>query len=51
MKEVVKEIFINALRNSKNDLIDKEDIKRLGEEFGLTFTKRAAKSKIVDKII
>lgn len=51
MKEAVKEIFINALRNSKNDLIDKEDIKRLAEEFGLTFTKRAAKSKIVDKII
>lgn len=51
MKEVVKEIFINSLKNSKNNLIDKEDIKRLGEEFGLTFTKRAAKSKIVDKII
>lgn len=51
MKEAVKEIFINALRNSKNDLIDKEDIKRLAEEFGLTFTKRVAKSKIVDKII
>ena len=51
MKEELREIFINALRNSKNDLIDKEDIKRLGEEVGLTFTKRAAKSKIVDKII
>lgn len=51
MKEAVKEIFINSLKNSKNDLIEKEDIKRLGEEFGLTFTKRAAKSKIVDKII
>lgn len=51
MKNEVKELFISSLKNSKNDLIDKEDIKRLGEEFGLTFTKRAAKSKIIDKII
>lgn len=51
MNGELKEIFINSLKNSKSDLIDKEDIKRLGEEFGLTFTKRAAKSKIVDKII
>ena len=34
MKNEIKEFFISSLKNSKNDLIDKEDIKRLGEEFG-----------------
>lgn len=51
MKKRIRDVFISYLKNSKNDLIDKEDIKRLGEEFGLTFAKREAKGKIVDKII
>lgn len=51
MKEKIKRLFIDTLKNSKNDLIDKEDILRLGEEYGLTFAKRVSKSKVVDTII
>lgn len=51
MNNKIEDIFIEKLKKSENNVIDKEDIIRLGEEYGLVLNKRTAKSKIVDKIV
>lgn len=49
INEKIKNCFIKALQEPK--AFDKEDIKRVGEEIGLEFEKKASKEKVVSKIV
>ena len=46
-----KKAFINALKNSSNKEITKEDLQRVGEEKGIEFPKRISRDKIIDLIV
>ena len=46
----IREVFIKELSECKNDVVDKTDIIRLGEEFGMVINKREAKAKVVKAI-
>ena len=49
MKDNLKEIFLNELKNNKDT--PKQEIIKLAEEYGIDFKPREAKSKIIDKLV
>lgn len=46
-----KKAFINALKNSSNKEITKDDLQRVGEEKGIEFPKKISRDKIIDLIV
>ena len=51
MNDEIKKVFINALSMTKNVEIDKKDIIRVGEEYGLVIPHRTSKADVVAKIV
>lgn len=51
MQNNIREVFIKELSECKNDVVDKDDIIRLAEEFGMVIGKRESKTKIVKAIV
>lgn len=49
MNEKIESFFIKALQESK--VVDKDDIKRVGEETGLEFAKKISKEKVILQIV
>ncbi|MHC9344884.1 hypothetical protein ACY0IY_17375, partial [Clostridium perfringens] len=49
MKDNLKEIFLNELKNNKDT--SKQEIIKLAEECGIDFKPREAKPKIIDKLV
>ena len=47
----IQEVFIEKLKKTTNDKIDKLDIISLGEFYGVKIDKRSSKVKVIDKIV
>lgn len=51
INDYIRDLFIENLKSLKKSSVDKEDIIRIAEEYGISFKPREAKAKIVDKIV
>lgn len=51
MEEQFKNVFIETLSMTKNEEIDKTDILKVGEEYGLAIPARTSKANVIAKIV